>query len=183
MLAKGLTAEAFRARTWPPGVKVQLVDGEAVVDAPGETHQAVAGRIFAKLVTFTGAKAGRGVAGLPVAVTVNPTNVYAPDVWWARDGRADAAAGRLDSVPELIVEVRSPATWRHDSGVKRRRYGEAGSAELWLVDPPARKITVHLRVAVDVAGFGRTYSVTVGDLLVTPLLPGFSLDLADTFRP
>jgi len=161
---------------------VQLVEGAAVVDAPGAGHQAVAGRIFAKLVTFTGAKPGRGTAGLPVAVTVGARDVYAPDVWWAREGRPDVAAGRLDAVPDLAVEVRSPATWRYDSGPKRRRYGMAGTAELWLVDPQAGKITVHRRSSADAPGFDTTTTVVAGELLVTPLLPGFSLDLADTFR-
>ncbi|MEA2973237.1 MAG: hypothetical protein QOG82_1695 [Actinomycetota bacterium] len=177
VLAKGLDAGAFLTRTWPPGVKVQLVEGAAVVDAPGETHQAVAGRVFAKLVTFTGAKPGRGTAGLPVAVTVGARDVYAPDVWWTREGRPDVAAGRLDSVPDLAVEVRSPATWRYDSGPKRRRYGMAGTAELWLVDPQARKITVHRRSAADARGFDSNFAVEAGEFLVTPLLPGFSLDL------
>jgi len=169
---------------------VQLVDGVAVADAPGPAHQLVVGRIFAKLVTFTTAKPGRGVAGLALDVVVNATNVYAPDVWWARDGRPDAAAGRLDVVPDLAVEVRSPATWRYDSGPKRRRYGEAGAAELWLVDHQARKVVVHRRSSADPAsartgpgGFGATFTVTAGELLLSPLLPGFSLDIEDVFAP
>jgi Uma2 family endonuclease len=165
---------------------VQLVDGAVVVDSPAAAHQLVVGTIFAKLVTFTGGQPGRGVAGLALAVTVDDTNVYAPDVWWARDGRPDAppsppGAHRL-VVPDLAVEVRSPATWRHDSGPKRRRYGEAGTAELWLVDHQARKITVHRRSSAEARAFDTSLTVTVGELLVSPLLPGFSLDLEDTFR-
>jgi Uma2 family endonuclease len=185
VLAKGLDAGAFLVRSasgWPAGVKVQLVEGAAVVDAPGPAHQAVAGNIFAKLVAFTGAKPGRGTAGLPVAVVAGARDVYAPDVWWAREGRPDVAAGRLDSVPDLAVEVRSPATWRYDSGPKRRRYGVAGTAELWLVDPQAKKITVHRRTTAESTTFDDTEVVTAGELLVTPLLPGFSLDLAEVFR-
>ncbi len=180
VLATGLDAGAFLVRSasgWPAGVKAQLVEGAAVVDAPGAAHQAVAGNIFAKLVAFTGAKPGRGTAGLPVTVNVGARDVYAPDVWWAREGRPDVAAGRLDAVPDLAVEVRSPATWRYDSGPKRRRYGGAGTAELWLVDPQARRITVHRRSSADARGFDSTFAVAPGELLVTPLLPGFSLDL------
>ena len=162
-------------------MRVELVEGAAVVDAPGAAHQAVAGHIFAKLIAFTGAKPGRGTVGLPVAVVVGARDVYAPDVWWAREGRPDTAAGRLDSVPDLAVEVRSPGTWRYDSGPKRRRYGMAGTAELWLVDPQARKITVHRRSSADANGFDASFSVVVGEFLVSPLLPGFSLDLEQIF--
>ncbi len=183
VLAKGLTAGDYLVRTWPPGVKVQLVEGAAIADVPGEVHREVAGRVFATLVTFTGAGPGRGVAGLPTAVVVSANDVYLPDAWWVRDGRPDVAHGRLDSVPDLAVEVRSPATWRYDSGPKRRRYGAAGTAELWLVDPPARKVTVHRRSSADSTSFDATFAVTVGELLVTPLLPGFSLDIEELFRP
>ena len=117
-----------------------------------------------------------------MAVTVGARDVYAPDVWWARDGRPDVAAGRLDSVPDLAVEVRSPATWRYDSGPKRRRYGMAGTAELWLVDHQARRITVHRRSSAESSGFDSSLTVTVGELLVSPLLPGFSLDLDEVFQ-
>jgi Uma2 family endonuclease len=181
VVARGLTAEAFLARTgWP--ARVQLVDGAVVVDRPSEVHDLVAGRIFAKLVTFTGAQAGRGTAGLAVPVTVTADNVYAPDVWWARPGRPDAEAKRLDAVPDLAVEVRSPATWRYDSAAKRRRYGEAGTAELWLVDHQARKVVVHRRSAADSRGFDATFTVPAGEILLSPLLAGFVLDLVDTFR-
>jgi Uma2 family endonuclease len=167
---------------------VQLVDGEVVVNTPGNAHGLVVTNIFAKLVTFTDGHPGRGQVGLAVEATVNAGNVYTPDVWWAREGRPDAAAGRLDAVPDLAVEVRSPATWRFDSGTKRRRYGEAGTAELWLVDHLARRIVVHRRSSVDASssgagGFGAPFTVTTGELLVTPLLPGFSLDLEEVFRP
>lgn len=182
VLARGLDAGQFLARTWPDGVMVQLVEGAAVVDSPGPAHGEVAGRVFAALAAFTTAAAGRGRAGLPVPVVAGPRDVYRPDVWWARDGRPDAAAGRLDTVPDLAVEVRSPATWRYDSGPKRRRYGQAGSAELWLVDPPAGKVTVHRRTSVAATGFDTAFAVTTGELLVTPLLPGFSLDLERLFR-
>lgn len=184
VLAKGLTVEQFRAREWP--AKVQLVDGAVVADVPADAHQTVAGNIFAKLVTFTGGAPGRGVAGLALPVMVNATNVYAPDVWWAREGRPDTSPGtgdgRLAVVPDLAVEVRSPATWRHDSGAKRKHYGEAGTAELWLVDPPARRVVVHRRTSADAAGFDVTRTVTVGDLLLTPLLDGFFLDLEQAFK-
>ncbi len=185
VLAKGLDAGAFLVRSasgWPGGAKVQLVEGAAVVDAPGAAHQAVAGNVFARLVAFTGAKPGRGTVGLAVAVAVGTRDVYAPDVWWAREGRPDAAAGRLDAVPDLAVEVRSPATWRYDSGPKRRRYGMAGTAELWLVDPQARRIVVHRRSSVESKNFDSSFTVTAGELLVTPLLDGFSLDLEEVFR-
>jgi Uma2 family endonuclease len=46
-------------------------------------------------------------------------------------------------VPLLAFEVLSPGTARMTRAVKRRRYLEAGVAEVWLVDPSDRSIEVH----------------------------------------
>jgi hypothetical protein len=44
-------------------------------------------------------------------------------------------------VPDLVVEVLSPATRINDLGVKKDAYLAAGERELWLVDPQAAAIT------------------------------------------
>ena len=180
MLAKGVTAEEFRAREWP--AKVQLVDGAVVVDAPGEVHQVVAARVFARLVVFTGSAPGRGVAGLPMAVTVNPANVFAPDVWWVDEHRRPTLDQlSLDGLPDLVVEIRSPSTWIRDLRVKLPRYEAAGVPEAWYVDTEARMVFVFRRSRADVPTFDVSLEVGVDQDLTSPLLEGFSLRVGAIF--
>ena len=52
------------------------------------------------------------------------------------------APGAIDRVPDLVVEVLSPATRANDLGPKRRAYLDGGVSELWPVDPAARTVLV-----------------------------------------
>jgi len=59
-------------------------------------------------------------------------NVLVADVEWYREGRVP---GRTDPMPyplpDLVVEVRSPSTWRYDIGVKKTYYERHGAAEIF----------------------------------------------------
>ncbi|MGO9794140.1 MAG: Uma2 family endonuclease [Solirubrobacteraceae bacterium] len=66
-------------------------------------------------------------------------NYLAPDIaWWAAARRPALVQGALDLVPDLVVEVLSPATRVNDLGAKRDVYLAAGASELWLADPSVR---------------------------------------------
>ena len=46
--------------------------------------------------------------------------------------------------PDLIVEVLSPSTARHDKIRKKALYEKHGVKEYWIIDPDAKSIEVHL---------------------------------------
>jgi Uma2 family endonuclease len=103
-------------------------------------------------------------------------------VWWVPDGeRPRRDAKRIVGPPRLAVEVRSPSTWRYDVGVKKRTYERLGLAELWLVDTAADTVLVYRRSSPEAAEFDVVLEVEGGESLTTPLLPGFSVDLAALF--
>jgi Uma2 family endonuclease len=47
---------------------------------------------------------------------------------------------RIEAIPDLVVEVLSPASMRLDRGPKQRAYARFGVREYWLVDLAGRKI-------------------------------------------
>lgn len=110
-----------------------------------------------------------------VFVRLGGEDYLAPDLArWAAERRPRLAQGALDVVPDLVVEVLSPATRTNDLGAKRDIYLAAGVRELWLADPQsATVITVRLD--------GRQQTVGRGDRLASPLLHGFALDIARVF--
>ena len=81
----------------------------------------------------------------------------------------------------MAVQVRSPSTWRYDIGTKKGTYERLGVAELWLVDTAADEILVYRRSSPNVAEFDVALELTTTDSLTTPLIPGFSLDVAALF--
>ena len=176
-----LTADEFLARDdWPRGT--QLIEGEVVVNQPALPHQLLLGHCYAHLLAWTRAEPDRGLACLSVDVRVTPTNVYGPDVWWVSEERRPAPGQlALVGVPDLVVEVRSPSTWRFDIGSKRLRYEQAGVAELWLVDTAAPSVLVYRRSVPEAPGFDVALELETGDRLTSPLLDGFAFDLDDFF--
>lgn len=182
-LATGLTADEFLARDdWPP--RSQLIAGEVIVNQPALPHQLVVGKLYARLLAWTEGAPGRGLVSLPIDVRVGPADVYGPDVWWVREERRPGPeATGLDGLPDIVAEVRSPSTWRYDIGRKLARYESAGVPEVWLVDGVARSVLVYRRTSPDQPQFDEASEIEAehGHVLTSPLLPAFSLPLADLF--
>lgn len=176
-----LTAEEYFALP-PTEQHTQLIDGEIVVTEASLRHQRIAGEIFRLLTNWLIENPGHGEAGIPVDVRLDGYNVFAPDVWWVPEGeRPSRDAKRIVGPPALAVEVRSPSTWRYDVGAKKRTYERLGLAELWLVDIAADVVLVYRRSAPAAAEFDVALELAAGQSLTTPLLPGFSVDLAGLF--
>jgi Uma2 family endonuclease len=180
-LATGLTADEFLARDdWPRGS--QLIAGEVVVNQPLLPHQLILGNLYAYFREWIRAEAGRGLAGLSVDLRLGPADVYAPDLWWVREERRPGPDDlRLDGLPDLVAQVRSPPTWRYDIGRKLTRYESNGIPELWLVDTESRSVLAYRRTSPDQPSFDEAVEVEHGDVLTSPLLPAFALPLADLF--
>jgi Uma2 family endonuclease len=167
----------------PPGLRFELLDGELVtMNDPLAVHQVVAGRIYAALLGWCDAEAGRGQVLLPVDTEVGHDTVFGPDVQWFAAGRDLPSRGeRPWPVGDLVVEVASPSTARYDAVVKAGRYAAAGAREVWLVDPVALAVRV---LHPDAAGVGTVLAARLedGDVLTSAQLPGFTLSIAGLDR-
>lgn len=180
--AAPMTAEAFLALPEPELRWAELVGGQVVMDPPILRHQLICSEILYELMAWSRAAPGRGLASIELAVRIGDHDVYQPDLVWYGADRAPARDDRPPyPVPDLIVEVRSPRTWRYDIGTKKAGYERRGVAELWLVDTAADEVLVFRRSRSDVPTFDVALELDRGDALTSPLLPGFSLDLVPLF--
>lgn len=119
-----LSIEQFLAGDWP--ADTQLVDGEVVMNDPAIGHQRITGRIFQALANW--ADVAGGEAGIGANWTLAEGQVFKPDVWWTRTPAwSSATAVRCDTPPDLVVEVRSPGTWRYDRPGSLRKSHQAAS--------------------------------------------------------
>jgi Uma2 family endonuclease len=157
---------------------IELIDGEAVVMPPtGDRASSVQGELFFALRHWQGDFADEGLLLQDVFVAFPGGPYLAPDVaWWSARRRPALSGGAVDAIPDLVVEVLSPATRANDLGIKRDLYMRSGVRELWLADPDARTVT-----RVQLNGSGDELFIE-GDLLHSELLDGFALDLARVFR-
>lgn len=161
----------------------EIVDGVHVVSpAPTLNHQDLAGEIYYRLRRFLDDHdLGRAWIA-PVDVLLGPHDVLQPDVLFiSKPNLAIAERANVKGAPDLVVEVLSSHR-RHDVVHKRARYQVGGVQEYWLVDPEADAIQVLRRDAAGELVTAATLSRHEGPgLLVTPLLPGFTLDVGRLF--
>lgn len=161
----------------------EIIDGELFVSKqPNWHHNAVAGRIFSLLDSWS-MQSSVGGATLAPGLVFDDGDDVVPDVAWASArvllDNLDAA-GHLLVAPELVVEVLSPGVKnvQRDREVKLKLYDQRGVAEYWIVDWPRRTVDVFRRASERL-----TFVVTLGEaeVLTTPLLPGFTAELARVF--
>ncbi len=162
--------------------RLELIDGELVVSEPTMRHNDAQGQIYTELRIWLRAGERRGRVALPLDVQFDDRNVHVPDVAWYRNARAPKIADLPPyPVPDLVVEVRSPSTWRYDIGAKKRNYEQHGAAELWLVDTTSAVVFVFRRSAPGAPHFDVALELGSGEALASPLLPGFTLAVDEIF--
>ena len=175
-----MTAEEFFAL---PGElpNAQLIDGELVVNSPAARHQRIILWLAHLHLRHAEDHAGIGELGTEIDTPIDVYNVYRPDLWWVPDERRlGSTENRFNEVPPLVVEVRSPSTWRYNVNTKLRHYEQARVAEVWLVDTAADEVLVFRR-SEGSATFDVSLELTSDDTLETPLIPGWQIDLRRLF--
>ena len=138
--------------TWDENERAEIINGEAVMMAPPTTaHQLISGEIFRQLANYLEGKKCRAIPA-PFAVRLfeqdgdTPDNVdtmVEPDISIVCDH------GKLDKhgckgAPDMVVEILSPSTQRHDRLVKLGLYQRAGVREYWIVSPEERAVQVFI---------------------------------------
>jgi len=126
------------------GHRYEIVNGVLyMAPSPSLGHQAIAGEIFAYLRNFV-QMAGLGrVFVAPTDVELSYKNVVQPDVFVVLNEHLDRMAGsRLIGAPDLVVEIASPSTARHDLREKQDAYARAGVLEYWIVTPGEQVVEV-----------------------------------------
>lgn len=172
-----LTAEEFVHGDLPRNT--ELLFGEVIVTDPTLLHQRVMKCLLYALEQWVRSGRDRGEVGFGGNWVLGPDTVLVPDLWWiTSDRQGELSLLWHDTVPDLAVEVRSPGTWRYDVGPKRTLYEQSGVAELWLVDPPGEAVLVNRR-SKGSATFDQLLEVPIAGLLTSPLLPDFSITVAE----
>lgn len=147
---------------------------------PGNLHGAVQVKISSQLFIH-GELQGRGKARTEVGVVLwrSPDRVVTPDVLFVVDKSLPirtSPEGYLETIPELVVEIRSKNDSLKYIERKVRDYLKAGVQVVWVPDPEARTVTVHS------AGDGSTVYGQNDTLQLPDLIPEFVMQVADIFR-
>lgn len=175
------------ALTWDEGERAEIIDGEVILmaPAPSRIHQGISGEIFRQLGNYLKGKKCK-VYAAPFDVRLfeadgdrpeDVDTVVEPDITVVCDPSKLDERG-CKGAPDMVVEILSPSTQRHDRFTKFSLYQRAGVREYWIVDPDNK--IVQSFVLED----GR-YSVkefgAAGDKIRVNVLEDCVIDLSEVF--
>jgi len=125
----------------PPGVRLELVEGEvAVSPSPMPQHSYAEIKLIILLGNYIDARE-LGELHRDVDTILNPFNVRRPDIlYFSRERTHLIGKKAMHGPPDLAVEIISPSSVDIDRTDKFAQYREAGVAHYWIVDPIARTI-------------------------------------------
>jgi len=168
-----MTYEEFMALPDVEGQHCELIEGELYLNAaPFPRHQRIVRALFRALDHYFEQHGGGEVWFAPLDFVLSRENVLEPDLAVIKTERATIVGPKnVEGPPDIAIEVHSEGTRRKDRVIKRRVYERYGVAEIWLVDPEDRSVTVIRN--------GQETRVT--DTLTLPLLADFALPLHDVF--
>jgi Uma2 family endonuclease len=163
-------------------VDYELDDGRLVIMSPaGHWHghvQATLAAQFKQHAEWQGH--GRAYTDVGVVLRRGPDRVVSPDLAFVGNGRlpvCETPEGYLETIPNLVVEVRSKNDSRQELSDKADDYLRSGVDIVWIVDSDARTVSVHGPNATP-------QTFRDGDVLQAPnLIPGFALPVTSVFDP
>jgi Uma2 family endonuclease len=151
-----------------------------IVVPPGNTQGAAQSNVVTELKN-QGERKGYGKARTEVGVVLwrDPDRVLTPDVLFVAKKSLpikESPEGYLETIPELVVEIRSKNDSLPYVRRKAEHYLKAGVEVVWIVDPTVKTVTIH-------TSHGEPVVTGEANTLELPsLIPGFSLPVADVFQ-
>ena len=134
--------------SWDDDNRYELIDGKAyLMSAPSVAHQSVLMELSRQLANFLVGKKCKVLAA-PFDVCLNAKGddddtVVQPDIVVICD-MSILDKKRCNGAPDMVIEIASPSTSRHDRMKKLNKYLQTGVREYWIVDPEDKGVAVHI---------------------------------------
>lgn len=136
--------------TWEENERIEIINGEAFMMAPpSRIHQKISFEIGRQIGNYLEGKKCE-VYPAPFGVRLFEKDGDTPkdvDTMVEPDISVICDRNKLDKhgckgAPDLIIEILSPSSLRHDRFVKLGLYQRAGVREYWIVDPEYKTVQV-----------------------------------------
>lgn len=167
--------------------RIEVINGEVFLMAPpSRIHQKICMELSRQLANFLEGKQCE-IYPAPFEVRLfeqggdcpkDVDTVVEPDISIICDKRKLDTYG-CKGAPDLVMEVLSPSTQRHDQLVKLNLYQQAGVREYWIVDPENRIARVMLLTSSHTFKTHEVYRR--GDIAKVSVLEGCYIELNKVF--
>lgn len=164
----------------PEDRRYEIIAGDLfMTPSPRPYHQIVSSNLQFRLEVFVRERKLGTVVPAPCDVVLSETDIVQPDLLFVQSSRASIIGEKyISAAPDLVIEILSAGTAQRDQTIKAKLYQRSGVKELWIASPEARTIEVLVLTEV---GFRREAIYGFGDRLLSPLLPGLEIPLAEVF--
>lgn len=172
---------------WKFEERVELIRGRIfkISPAPSRKHQRITGDMFSFMNSFLrGKKCEVYIAPFDVRLPRRSKDdkdiitVVQPDICVICDQSKLDDRGCVGA-PDIVVEILSPGNNAKELKNKYDIYEESGVKEYWVVSPQDQTFTKH---TLENGRYVPARTIVAGDIVTTPILPGFELDLAKIFE-
>ncbi|WP_134701003.1 Uma2 family endonuclease [Ammoniphilus sp. YIM 78166] len=168
-------------------MRYEAIDGQIynMTPSPTPNHQGILGELFIEFGSYLRGKQCRAfISPIDVCFSDEKEDLGQIKEWVIPDlvvvcDKNKIGDKRIMGTPDLLIEVLSPSTAKHDRLTKYNRYQRAGVKEYWIVDPVHKTIEVYF---LEGEGYKRKGIYSRGDILPVSIFEDFSLDLDIVFR-
>lgn len=175
------------ALEWEEGEQAEIIDGEVLLfSTPSSRHQDISVELTRQFANYLEGKQCK-VYHAPFGVRLfeqdgdspeDVDTVVQPDLSVVCDRDKIDKYG-CKGAPDLVVEILSPSTQRHDRLVKLNLYQRAGVREYWIVDPDNQTVQVMLLGENGALHLHEVYGR--GDVAKVNVLEGCFIELSKVF--
>jgi Uma2 family endonuclease len=126
--------------------KMEFINGEVYFQSPvKKRHLSASGNLFILMKTYVEIN-GLGFISTEKALVSLTRNDYEPDIcFWRKEISQHFLPTQMQfPAPDLVVEVLSPSTEKHDREVKFEDYANHGVNEYWLIDAEKQVIEQYI---------------------------------------
>ena len=171
---------------WQFEERIELIKGKIFeMSAPNRIHQKLSSTIHGELYQYLkGKKCDVYSAPFDMRVArksnadTDITTVLQPDICVICDTSILDERGCIGA-PDIVVEILSPSNNKKELKYKYDIYEEAGVKEYWVIIPNERAFLCY---SLREGKYYPSRLMVAGDIVISPLLPGFQLDLSMLFE-
>lgn len=182
-LERKLTWQEFRDMQFPDDdlFIYELIDGILVKKAaPAPPHQETLAELIFAFKTFLREHPLGRVFPAPIDVFFDEHNGVQPDLCFVlneRDFLIDPREGILGA-PDLLIEIISPGSVRHDRVDKKNLYERFAVKEFWLIDPANKTVEIF---TIESNAYQLNQFLETSGKARSAVLQGFEMEISTLF--
>jgi Uma2 family endonuclease len=178
---KMTAAQYFMLGEDPPGLRLELVNGDIVVSPSPAFDHAYTDRQLSALLTNHINQNDLGVLLGDIDTIFDNLNVRRPDILFIAKSRLHLITGHgIPIIPDLCIEILSPSSATYDQIEKFNLYASSGVPHYWIVDPKGRTFDAYQLVDQK---YVRKTAARDRDTVAAAPFPELQMPLAQLWSP